>query len=173
MSWQTVPLHDAPFSSGQQVYTGWSPGDVKLTARSTAESGWLLCDGSQYLPTTYPALYDAIGTTFNTGGETAGYFRVPDMNGRTPVGVSKTDGDFDLGDQSGAKTHEIAAAELPAHTHHVYRHNYVSAGSGGGASLAWDSQAGYNAQSETSSIGSGTAMSLLQPGLALNFEIKL
>lgn len=177
MSYETVPLHDAAFSLGQQVYTGWSTGDLKPTARSTAEAGWVFCDGAEYSQTAYPALYGAIGTTFNTGGETAGYFRVPNLAGRVPVGVSSTDGDFDLGDQSGAKTVTLTAAQsgLPAHTH---------TGSGGGGiysnynGVNQDVAAGisgtrYAATAANTAAAASEAHNNLQPGLAINWEIKL
>lgn len=47
---------------------------------------WLLCDGSQYPQSQYPALYAVLGTRYNTGGETAGYFRVPNPVDRALVG---------------------------------------------------------------------------------------
>lgn len=40
---------------------------------------YLYCDGDEYNSLLYPELYAVIGTQFNTGGETAGYFRVPDL----------------------------------------------------------------------------------------------
>lgn len=43
--------------------------------------GWLECDGAQYLIAAYPDLYAFIGTLYNLGNETAGYFRVPDTRG--------------------------------------------------------------------------------------------
>jgi len=42
-------------------------------------AGYLPCTGGQYNPVIYPELFAVIGTTFNTGGETAGFFRVPDL----------------------------------------------------------------------------------------------
>ena len=43
--------------------------------------GWLIADANQYPIAVYPDLYAVIGTTYNTGTETAGYFRVPGANG--------------------------------------------------------------------------------------------
>ena len=42
-----------------------------------ANGGYLLCDGTEYSETTYSQLFNACGTQYNTGGETAGFFRVP------------------------------------------------------------------------------------------------
>jgi hypothetical protein len=48
--------------------------------------GWLLCDGSQYPQTTYPALYAAIGTTYETTTPSfAGNFFVPDLRFTFPM----------------------------------------------------------------------------------------
>lgn len=42
-----------------------------------APQGWLLCEGQVVAIATYPGLYATLGTTFNTGGEGAGNFRLP------------------------------------------------------------------------------------------------
>ncbi len=41
--------------------------------------GWLECDGAQYPSTSYPDLSSTIGIDYNTGGETADHFRVPNL----------------------------------------------------------------------------------------------
>lgn len=52
--------------------------------------GWLNCDGLTYADTSFPDLYEVIGTSF--GGSAAnheglsGYFAVPDMQGRVTLG---------------------------------------------------------------------------------------
>ena len=43
--------------------------------------GWLELDGSVKSIAVYPDLYARIGTAFNTGGEAAGFFRLPDSRG--------------------------------------------------------------------------------------------
>lgn len=44
-------------------------------------SGYLYADGSVVLKSNYPELFNRIGTQFNTGGETAAEFRLPDLRG--------------------------------------------------------------------------------------------
>lgn len=62
------------------------PGIIAPFAGSSAPTDWLLCDGSAVSRTTYANLYTAISTTFGSGdGSTT--FNVPDLRGRTPVGV--------------------------------------------------------------------------------------
>jgi len=81
------------------------PGDLKPIAHDSVPSGWLLCDGSEYDETVYSDLFAVIGTLWNTGGETPGFFRVPDGRKRSLIGkdlgtvatdtVGKAGGTFD------------------------------------------------------------------------------
>ena len=86
-------------------------------------SGYLICDGSEYLIADYPLLFNAIGYI---GGEDVdtGYFRVPDMRGNVPAGYyegldssNPLAGEF--GDSVGEPTHQLTVNELPAHSHAV------------------------------------------------------
>lgn len=85
-----------------------------------APTGYLACDGSAVSQTTYAALFTAIGTTWNTGGEGAGNFRLPNLNRRTTVGSggsgTGTLGNA-VGNTGGAETHTLALSESPAHDH--------------------------------------------------------
>lgn len=61
-------------------------GVVLPFAGSAAPTGWLVCDGSAVSRTTYASLFSTISTSFGAGdGSTT--FNLPDMRGRTPVGV--------------------------------------------------------------------------------------
>ena len=55
----------------------------------TAPTGFVWADGAAYDGTDplYAALYALYGTQFGNGGGLAGYFNVPNRNGRTPVGA--------------------------------------------------------------------------------------
>jgi microcystin-dependent protein len=80
----------------------------------TAPADFLMCDGTEYSQVTYSDLFDIIGTTYNTGGETPGYFRVPNIQGRVVVGLDGAQTEFDtLGETGGEKTHVLTMAELP------------------------------------------------------------
>ncbi len=52
----------------------------------TEPTGWLWANGRVVAQATYPATYAVFGTKFNTGGEGAGNFRLPDLCGRNPTG---------------------------------------------------------------------------------------
>lgn len=92
-------------------------GTISQTARATAPSGYLLCDGSAISRTTYSALFSAIGTAYGAGdGSTT--FNIPNLKGKVPVGYDPAQTEFDaLGETGGAKTHTLSANELPSHTH--------------------------------------------------------
>lgn len=93
--------------------------EVKWIAGSVP-SGWHLCDGAVLDQATYPDLFAAIGTTFNTGGEAGTEFRLPNLVDKYAIGAS---GAVALGAQVGSNdavvvehTHDHTLA-APAHTH--------------------------------------------------------
>lgn len=49
--------------------------------------GWVEADGSVLVRAEHPDLFDAIGTTFNTGGETGAQFRLPNWSPGVTGGV--------------------------------------------------------------------------------------
>jgi len=58
---------------------------------SAVPSGYLLCDGSEVLQTTYNLLFKIIGYTYSNGTPSgllgAGTFKIPDLRGRFPLGA--------------------------------------------------------------------------------------
>lgn len=96
----------------------FEPGDLKAAAYTVAPAGWLLCDGSVVSQTTYASLFGAIGSSYNTGGEGTGNFRLPDYRGRTVVGAGAGPGltARSLGDVGGAETHThpVPALTVPS-----------------------------------------------------------
>jgi microcystin-dependent protein len=92
-------------------------GTVTQTARITAPTGWLLCEGQAVSRTTFARLFDAIGTTYGNGdGSTT--FTLPNLKGRVPVGRDTSQTEFDvLGESGGDKTVAINAAQMPIHSH--------------------------------------------------------
>jgi microcystin-dependent protein len=92
------------------------PGQMMFWPSASRPDGWLFCDGTQYDPgdATYTPLYGVIDTVFNTGGENPGWFRVPDLSGRVPVGPG-THTDVDAVGKSDALA---VASRTPKHSHH-------------------------------------------------------
>lgn len=109
---------------------GFLPGMVMPYAGATAPGGWLLCDGSLLNRLDYTALFAAIGTQYNTGGELGTQFRLPNLKGKVIAGLDTAQTEFDvLGETGGSKTHTLIAAETPGHTHgygHTHGMNTVS-----------------------------------------------
>lgn len=62
-------------------------GMVGQFANSSAPAGWLKCNGAVVNRADYPALFAAIGTTYNTGGETGTQFRLPELRGEFVRGL--------------------------------------------------------------------------------------
>ncbi len=95
---------------------------------NTAPQDWLMCDGTEYRISDYTLLFAAIG--YNFGAEasvTTGFFKVPDLRGRTTVGKDNmggtsanviTDESADImGSQDGQEKTNIQVTNLPDHKH--------------------------------------------------------
>ncbi len=151
-----------------------SAGDVKMTARATAPTGWILCRGQSLLRASYPALFDAIGTTY--GAVDATHFTLPNAQGRAIVGLDAAQTEFTpLGKTGGAKTHVLAFSEMPSHNHRQTFNGGAIAPAGGsavGGMASAGSGAAVSAQQVTSLEGGGAAHNNLQPYLVLNYIIK-
>ena len=78
-------------------------GRITLYAGAAAPADWHLCDGALLSRTDYAALFAVIGTAYGAGdGSTT--FALPNLLGRTAVGVNTADTDFALGRSGGSKT---------------------------------------------------------------------
>ena len=108
------------------------PGVILPYGGTTAPTGWLLCDGSQYRISEYTALFQAIG--YNFGARTlpdlaTGFFKVPDLRGRLPLGADNMGGtsadvvtaDYadGVGQIGGSETKNIDITNLPEHKHNM------------------------------------------------------
>lgn len=179
-------------SSGPTLFP---PGAVTMYAGATAPTGWLFCDGSVVSAADYTDLFAAIGNTHNVGGEAAGSFRLPDLRGRTPIGVG-TGADLTartLGAKGGEETHTLSNDEMPVHNHistvndpgHYHKDPTWNGISGTPYEVAQYGTTGfdYSKAADTSTnttgitvdvgfSGGGSAHNNMQPFLALNFIIK-
>lgn len=150
-------------------------------------SGWFICDGSEKSETTYAALFAVIGTTYNTGGETPGYFRVPDLRGRSVAGKDNMGGSAagritnfsgtTLGETGGEENHTLTTAEMPAHGHSGGGSGYVGSSCAlirvGISGADTNAPIGCNfASFGGGSAGSGGAHNNLQPTMMMNYIIK-
>jgi microcystin-dependent protein len=183
------PIQELPITS-------LAPAGVIMAYGGTAvPAGWLLCDGTSYLRTTYPTLFTAIGVNFGSADGT--HFNVPDMRGHVAVGLGGTLG-WILGQIGGSMTRQprvhgyvdVLAAALGAAMSGVLPGS-ASAGAGSGAGsnftfagevvnvsgdvLVNNNNAVYN---YTSSLihddGANVTdqFDVIQPGIGLNYIIK-
>lgn len=80
-------------------------------------NGFVACNGALLTVADHPALYAAIGTNFNTGGESAGVtFRVPDFRGIYERGLDSHTGTVDP-DAATRSVGSVQAAQVGAHSH--------------------------------------------------------
>ena len=106
-------------------------------------SGYLPCDGTVVAQASYPALFTAIGTNWDIGGEGVGNFRLPDLRGKSPIGLN--DGTLPAGADGGFTIRILAAlggAETDNHTHTTPNHihtvpSHIHAGTTAGENPAF------------------------------------
>ena len=156
--------------------------EVRIVGFNFAPRGWAFCDG-QILPINQnQSLYSLLGTTYGGDGRTS--FALPDLRGRTPIHVGRSNGGADhlLGQKSGEETHTLSAAEMPNHDHNLVGssatgNNPIPTGNVPAASA----NAAYHEPSnlvdmnsgQISNVGGGQGHNNMQPYLALNFCIAL
>jgi microcystin-dependent protein len=168
---------------------------------TSVPTGYLACDGTVVSRTTYAALFTAIGTTWNTGGEPGTDFRLPNLNRRATVG-SGGSGTGTLGNAvgniGGAETHTIGTTNLPASGLSIPSLSVsvstavtrIESGAGAvadgityGSSDGVDTRAvagnlpgfpgtGSTGTGTTGNMGSGSAMNIMQPSAVVRKIIK-
>lgn len=123
--------HDASTVNAGHVVGPQGPvgptGAVVAFAGASVPAGWLLCDGSSLLRTSYPDLFAAIGTLYGAADGT--HFNLPNIKGRGLVGHDPAQTEFDtIGETGGAKTHTHSTPShshsTPAHTHTTQPHSH-------------------------------------------------
>ena len=86
--------------TGPEGPLGIAPtGTIVMYAAGTAPSGWLICDGTAVLRTTYSSLFTLIGTTYGAGNGTT-TFNLPNLQTKFPRQDTAH-----LGATGGATTH--------------------------------------------------------------------
>ncbi len=156
--------------------------EVRIVGFNFAPRGWAFCDG-QILPINQnQSLYSLLGTTYGGDGRTS--FALPDMRGRTPIHVGRSNGggDHTEGQKSGEETHTLAANEMPQHDHQLK----ASSDSGtipipAGQVLAASPNPMYHEatnlvdmnSASVANVGGGQAHDNMMPFIALNFCIAL
>ena len=95
-------------------------GEIRMFAGNYAPQNWKICDGSVLRIADYQALFALLGTAW--GGDGTSTFCIPNLKGRLPVGQGRGAGltARTLGQSGGADVVQLAAAEVPQHTHALY-----------------------------------------------------
>ncbi|WP_186198520.1 phage tail protein [Burkholderia gladioli] len=92
-------------------------GEIRMVAFDFAPYGWALCAG-QLLPISQNnALFALLGTNYGGTGTTT--FGLPNLQGRSPVGVGTGAGlaPIVLGETGGAEQITLTSSQMPMHTH--------------------------------------------------------
>jgi microcystin-dependent protein len=95
-------------------------GEIRIFGGSFAPSGWALCNGQSLLIQQNAALFAIIGVYYGGDGKTT--FCLPDLRGRSPVGVGLGTGlstNYILGQAAGAESVTLSASQVPAHSHTI------------------------------------------------------
>lgn len=102
-------------------------GEVRPMAISFAPYGWIECNGQLVSITDYQALYAVIGTIY--GGDGRSTFAVPNLNGRSPMGVGNAIGSGvggPIGTLQGTEGVTLTSPnQLPAHSHTLTMENIL------------------------------------------------
>ena len=95
-------------------------GEIRLFAHDQVPGGWVACDGQLLAINAAQTLFSLLGTTY--GGDGDNTFGLPDLRGRTPVGVDAANGK-PLGLAGGEEDVVLVSDQLPAHNHAVNARN--------------------------------------------------
>lgn len=156
--------------------------EVRIVGFNFAPRGWAFCDG-QILPINQnQSLYSLLGTTYGGDGRTS--FALPDLRGRTPIHVGRSNGGdtHTLGQKSGEETHTLSVAEIAQHRHPatgssqaVNNANAVGRllGDNLGTPYIAPAQPADMSDAAVSNVGGGQAHENMQPFIAVNFCIAL
>src|SRR5262245_7109379 len=106
-------------------------GQIEIFSFPFAPKGWAQCNG-QLLPiNNFQALFALLGTTYGGNGVTN--FALPDLRGRTSLGVGP---DYSPGQVGGEEMHVLQPLEMPVHNHTLMADSTTVATSNGATPTA-------------------------------------
>ena len=152
---------------------------------SFVPQNWMACNGQLISIAQNTALYSLLGITY--GGDGVNTFALPDLQGRSAVGIGQGKGlsNYVIGEAAGNETTTLSVGNLPAHNHTMMASSDgATSNNAAGASLASNPRGGTMPNiyepgaanqvpmaSGTGATGSGQPFNQLNPFLALNFCI--
>jgi microcystin-dependent protein len=92
-------------------------GEIRMFGGNYAPRGWAFCQGQMMSIAQNSALFAILGTTYGGNGQTT--FALPDLRGRSPVGVGQGPGlsFISQGQISGSENVTLTSLQMPMHTH--------------------------------------------------------
>jgi microcystin-dependent protein len=92
-------------------------GEIRLFGGNYIVQDWLPCDGRVLPVMSYQLLFAVLGAVWGGNGSTT--FALPDLRGRIPIGQGTGPGLTPrvFGATGGSQTVQLAAAQIPAHSH--------------------------------------------------------
>lgn len=92
-------------------------GQILLFAGNFAPRNFAYCQGQIMAISQNTALFSILGTTYGGNGQTT--FALPDLKGRTAIGMGQGAGlpSVALGEKRGTETFTLTTAHMPSHTH--------------------------------------------------------
>ena len=164
---------------------------------SIAPVGWLICDGREVLIGTNQNLYDVIGYNFKDQTlVTGGYFCLPDLRGRMPLGADNMGGTSantvtssaadNIGTHSGQQQQSVTITNLPEHEHDLrgnsgdqyYALRDVAGTPNDAEAITYDSPTGTGVGQAFPTSGGvltgqtiGQAMDIMNPYMTINYII--
>ncbi len=164
--------------SGGTVSDTLPIGSVVEWFSTTIPTNWLECNGQAISRTEYAELFAVIGTKYGSGdGSTT--FNLPNIKGKTTVGLDIDDTNFNtLGKTGGEKTHTLTKNEIPPMNVHMTKDAWYDRGgleSGGAVNrrvVAGGATGGATDYIIGTVNGGGQAHNNLQPYIVSNYIIK-
>ena len=108
---------------------------IKMFAGNFNPRGFMFCQGQTMSISQNSALFSLLGTTYGGDGQTT--FKLPDLQGRVPIGVGNGQGLSPrvLGQIGGSENTLITTNNLPSHTHGATFVGTVGGSGGGGTAI--------------------------------------
>jgi len=179
--------------------TGWSTGDVKVTLKTTADTGWVMFDdgtigdassgGTTRANADTEALFTLLwnnttngncavsgGRGANAAADYAAHktIALPKALGRALAVAGAGSGltSRALAVAVGEETHTLDTSEMPAHTHREKTQTFLN-GNTAGTDRTFHPAASFTDNSVIESTGGGSAHNNMQPTTFLNIMVKL
>lgn len=154
-------------------------GMILPTAFNMAPRGFAMCNGQLLSIAQNQALFSLLGTNFGGDGRTT--FGLPDLRGRTTVGIESVPGV-----PYGTEYVTLLQAEMPAHNHQLNATSVVGQGRSTPAGATFGTSAAASAMlfgpttgsvplamSNMQAAGNGQPHANMQPYLVINYIIAL